>query len=95
MANAIDLLNHLIESYFAEARNRGETNTQPNYEISDLVITTDKIVATVEMTGTHLTKLCGLQPGVNGQERSKLVHYPFACSCARPSIAASKKLANS
>jgi hypothetical protein len=57
MGNAIDLLSQLIESYFSKARKPGETNPQVNYEIRDLVITADKIVANVVMTGAQLTEL--------------------------------------
>jgi len=33
-----------------------------NYEIRDLVITENKIVANIVMTGTRLREFCGLQP---------------------------------
>ena len=36
-----------------------------NYEISDLVVTTDKIVANVVMTGTQLAEFCRLQLNLN------------------------------
>jgi predicted ester cyclase len=35
-----------------------------NYEIRDLVITADKIVANVVLTGKQLTELCRLQPNL-------------------------------
>ena len=36
-----------------------------SYEISDLVVTTDKIVANVVMTGTQLAEFCRLQLKLN------------------------------
>ena len=36
-----------------------------SYEISDLVVTTDKIVANVVMTGTQLAEFCRLQLNLN------------------------------
>src|SRR5262245_19523947 len=35
------------------------------YEIKDLVITADKVIANVVMTGTQLTEFCRLQPTLN------------------------------
>jgi hypothetical protein len=64
MGNAIDLLSQLIESYFSEVRKPGETTLPVNYEIKDLVITADKIVANVVMTGAQLTEFCRLQPNL-------------------------------
>jgi hypothetical protein len=61
MGNAIDLLSQLIESYFGEAWKPGETNPPVNYEIRDLVVTADKIVANVVMTGAQLTEFVGLR----------------------------------
>jgi hypothetical protein len=61
MGNAIDLLNHLIESYLGEAWKPGEPNPPVNYEIRDLVITADKIVANVVMTGAQFTDFAGLR----------------------------------
>ena len=61
MGNAIELLNHLIESYFGEAWKPGEPNPLVHYEIRDLVITADKIVANVVMTGAQLTEFVGLR----------------------------------
>ena len=61
MGNAIDLLSQLIESYFGKSLKPGETNPSVNYEIKDLVITADKIVANVVMTGAQLTELAGLR----------------------------------
>jgi hypothetical protein len=64
MGNAIDLLSQLIESYCGEVRKPGETNPPVHYEIRDLVITTDKIVANVVMTGAQLAEFCRLQPNL-------------------------------
>ena len=64
MGNAIDLINQLIESYFGEVWKPGEGNLPVNYEIRDLVITADKIVANVVMTGAQLTELCRLHPNL-------------------------------
>jgi hypothetical protein len=60
MGNAINLINQLIESYFSEVWKPGEANLPVNYEIRDLVITADKIVANVVMTGAQLTELVGI-----------------------------------
>jgi len=61
MGNTIDLLKQLIESYFAEVRKTGEENLPVNYEISDLVITSSKIVANVVITGAQLSSFVGLR----------------------------------
>jgi hypothetical protein len=59
MANAIDLFNQLIESYFGEVLKPGDTPAV-NCEIRDLVITSNQIVANVVMTGAQLTELLGV-----------------------------------
>jgi hypothetical protein len=64
MGNAIDLISQLIETYFGDVRKPGETAVPVNCEIKDLVITADKIVANVVMTGAQLTEFCRLQPNL-------------------------------
>ena len=61
MGNAIELLSQLIASYLGEVLKPGETNPPVNYEIRDLVITADKIVANVVMTGAQLTEFTDLR----------------------------------
>jgi hypothetical protein len=65
MGNTIDLLKQLIESYFGEVRKTGETSLPVNYEIRDLVITSNQIVANVVMTGAQLTELLGVSRNEN------------------------------
>ena len=71
MGNVIALVRQLVESYFAvgDQTNQGSNSANfenlkgfphVNYEIRDLVITENKIVANVVMTGAQLKKLCGL-----------------------------------
>jgi hypothetical protein len=67
MGNTIDLLKQLIESYFGEVRKTGEASVPVNYEIRDLVITSNKIVANVVMTGAELTEFVGFGHIENGK----------------------------